>query len=274
MLRTTIVVLGLGLPTAFVLSGSADERLPPVSQWIPANAVLTLEMPRPDDLLDLVLNPRTLAAIESLPAYQQKVAQPEMREFFEIVKFLEARLDTDWKTGLRGLLGGGVTLAVVPDTGVLIFIEATDGGMLRQLQQIIVTFARGDAAKAGQPNRVRSAEYRGVTGWRLGDDQVHCIIGNRLIISNNDEALKAVIDLSKENAHQASLATLPAYQAARKAAGDGAAAVAFANIGLLKQYPPLRDVLGENREPLAVLLFAGVLDALQASDFLAAGLHE
>ena len=272
MLRTTLVVLGLALPAAVVLHGSGAEPLPPVSQWIPAEAVLTLEITRPDDLLDLVLNPPALSAIQALPVYQQKVAQPGMREFFEVVKFLEGRLDTDWQTGLRTLLGGGVTFAVVPDTGVLIFIEATDGAMLRELQQIIVTFAQGDTAKEGEPDRVASAEYRGVTGWRLADDQVHCIIGNRLIISNDDKALKAVIDL-KEDTHRARLADLPAYQAARKAAGEGAAAVAFANVGVLKQHPPLRDVLAKNRNPLAVLLFAGILDALKASDYLAAGLH-
>ena len=173
---------------------------------------------------------------------------------------------------MRKLLGGGITLAVLPNDTVLVAIDAEDGQMLRQLHEILLGFAKGDAAKEGQPERVTSKEYRGVTGWTFGGDEAHTIVGNRLLLANRSEAIKAALDLRAEPDDK-SLAGLPVYQAAKRAAGTDAAAMAFVYLNVLKQHPPVQQALMQTPNPLVALLLAELTEVVRESNWLAIGLH-
>ena len=272
MLRKSIVLVALVLPGLMLQPGLADEPLPPASQWLPASTPLVLELSKPDAFLDLALDPKVADSITSLPAYQRQASQAGFRQFMGVIDYLELRLGTDWRTALRKLVGGGVTLAAGPKESVILMVDAKDAKMLNELHEIVVGFAREEAEKEGNPGRVASAEYRGVTGWTLNPNQAHAIIGNRLLISNKPDALKAVIDL-RENADAKRLADLPAYQAAKKAAGPDAVATTYVNLEVLKQVPGLKKALNDETNPLVALLFAGVTEAVRESSWLAMGLH-
>ena len=56
-------------------------------------------------------------------------------------------------------------------------------------------FAKGEAEKADDPNRVKSNEYRGLTAWTFGKDEAHVIVGNRLLLANKPAILKTALDL-------------------------------------------------------------------------------
>ena len=105
---------------------------------------------------------------------------------------------------------------------------AEDPQMLQKLHDILLGFAKNEAQKQGQPDRVRSAEYRGVTGWTFNDNEVHVIIGNRLLAANKPDAIKAALDL-RENPSGGNLTEVIAYQTAKEAAGTDAVATAGLN---------------------------------------------
>jgi hypothetical protein len=273
MLRRVVTVwLGLALSAAMLETLAAAEPLPPASQWIPQETILTLEISRPKALLDTALDPKVCAAVTSLPVYQQATAQPGFKQFLGVIGYLERTLGTDWKTGLRKLLGGGVTFAAGPDGGVLLMVDAEDGHLLSQLHDVLLGVARNQAQQQGQPQRVVSVDYRGVAGWTFGGGEAHAILGNRLLVANKPEVLKAALDLREDPAGR-SLASLPAYLAAKKAAGSEAAATAFVNLEPLKQIPGVVKALSEEQNPLAALLLAGIREALRESNWLAMGLE-
>ena len=272
MFRRLVIVVGLALSSFVLQTTGAAERLPPAVQWIPQDAIVTLELTQPKALLDLFLDPKFAEAISSLSVYQQQASQPGFKEFLGVIAYLEATLGTDWKTAVRKLLGGGITLAVLPNDTVLVAIDAEDGQMLRQLHEILLGFAKGDAAKEGQPERVTSKEYRGVTGWTFGGDEAHTIVGNRLLLANRSEAIKAALDLRAEPDDK-SLAGLPVYQAAKRAAGTDAAATAFVYLKVLKQHPPVQQALMQTPNPLVALLLAGLTEVVRESNWLSIGLH-
>jgi len=193
------------------------------------------------------------------------------KQFLSVIEFLEFKLDTDWKSGLRKLVGGGVTFAVLPQETTLLIVDSEDADMLNKLHETLLGFAQGDAQKEGEPGRVASAEYRGVTGWTFGPNQAHAIVGNRLLVSNKPDALKAAIDL-REEPGGGSVASLAAYQAAKKAAGADAVARAFVNLEVIKQIPGVQKALNGEQNPLAALLFAGITEAIRESSWLAIGL--
>jgi Protein of unknown function (DUF3352) len=266
-----IVGISLGLLVLGLSRLPAAEKLPPTAEWIPQGAVLTVEITQTKPVLDLLLDEQTIAAATSVPEFKQALGSPQFAQFRAVVAYLEATLNTDWKTAARKLVGG-VSLTVYPSGGALLTVEAQDAELLKRLHDIILQFAKGEAEKAGQPNRVVSSEYQGITAWTFGADEAHAVIGNRLLIANRPAVLKAALDV-RAGANGKSLAASPAYQSARKALEANALGLALVNMEMLKQNPGIKDALAANTNPLATFLFAGVAETLRDSTWLAFGLH-
>lgn len=271
MYRKSSTLLGLALPVLLLGTAVAAEPLPAASRWIPQDAIVALEISRPKALLDLVFDEDTIRAVNALPVYQQLASGPEFKQFQQVVTFLETVFDTDWKTGLGRAIGGGVTFAAGADESIYVVVEAEDQRMLERLHEILLGFARDGATKEGQPGRVASAEYGGVTGWTFGGDEAHVIVGSRLLLSNKPESLKRMIDL-RADPEGASLAASPVYLAAQRAAGPDPVATAFVNLQVLKAHPPVAEALEASDNPLTALLFAGVMQSLRAANWVGMGL--
>ncbi len=272
MLRRLVMLLILAASVAASRARAVAEDLPRASRSVPRDAVVVLELSRAKALLDRVLDPEVASLAASLPGYEKWVSESGPRQFFAIVSHLEARLGVDWRTALRALLDGGLTFAARPDGAVLLVLDARDGKVLSQLHEIFLGFARADAESHGQPDRVASEDIRGVTRWTFGPNEAHAIVGNRLYLANGPDALQGVLDL-RAGPEEKALSSLSAYEAARRAAGGGAVALAFVNLEILKQHPPVRDALSQAQNPMVSLLLAGLTEALRASSWLAVGLH-
>jgi hypothetical protein len=264
-------VCGLAIAGWVGLAAAADEPLPPASDWIRQDAFLVVEVTDPEALVDLAVGPKVTSAVTSLPAYQAVMAQPGFQQFQQVIRHLETSLDVEWLPGLKSLVGGGVTFAVCPDESVLLVIDSDDAERLNKLHEILMNFARGQGALKGQGDPISSGEYRGVTGWTFGGDEAHCIVGNRVMISNKPAALKAALD-RRADPGGPNLSKSPGYQAAKKAAGEKAAAVAFVNMAAIKQAPQIAKLLSAGPNPAASLLIPGVTEALAESTWAAIGL--
>ncbi len=261
----------LFVSTALLLPTASAEPLPPANQWISPDAVLCLEISEPKNILDLVLHPQLLDTVAKSPEFKKQTETSGFKQFRMGLQFMELHLGTDWQTALRRLLGGGVTVAVGPGDASVLIVDAENAEILNKLHNVLKIIADGEAAKRNDPERVRSAEYRGVTSWTFGPNQAHAIIENRLVVTNRPNTLVEILDRRAE-ADGASLAQSPTYQQAKKAAGSDSSATLFANLEVLKQLPKLGKALEGQDNPLAVLLLAGVLEALRDSDWLALGL--
>jgi carbon monoxide dehydrogenase subunit G len=271
MLRRAFVAIGLVLVAGALRPATFAEELPPPSRWIPRDAVVSLEINRPKEVLSLLLDSKLAEAVTNHPVYKQATAQPGFQQFRGVIQYLEGQLDTDWKTGLKKLTGGGATAAITSNGIVLVMIDAEDGKLLTKLMDMIVGFAKTEAENQGNPNRVKSADYRGATCWEFSDGRAHAIVGNRFISANKAEGLKAVLD-TRAGSEGDSLTALPAYQTAKKAAGEEATATAFVNLAMLKQHPAVQQAIGKNTNPMGALLFAGLIDAVRQSNWLALAL--
>ncbi len=264
-------VVGLALPALWFESAMAAESLPPRVQWIPQNAVIVMEVSEPKAFLDLALGDKVKSFVTSSPFWKQAVAQPGFQQFEQIVRYLEATVNTDWQTGVRKLVGGGITSATLLSGASMLIVDAEDEKMLEKLHEVVMGGVQAEAANQGRANAVTSKEVRGVKVWTFGQGDLHALLGSRLVIVNRREALEAVLD-QRANPQGKSLATLPAFQEAKKAAGP-AAAFAYVNLEVLKRLPPVQQALNRSENPMAALLFAGVQDSLRGSKWLATGLR-
>lgn len=250
----------------------AAQTLPPATQWIPQDAVISLELSQPKALLELFAGEKATAAITALPLYRKQASTPQFKEFLNLVKFLEDTLGTDWRTGLAKLTGGGITFAICPEDTLILIIDAEDENMLERFHEILLNWARSEAEKQGQPNRVASTEYQGVTVWTFNGKEAHALIGKRLVYANRPEGLKAVLEIRDKGAGE-NLTSKAAYQAAKRAAGSDSVATVFADLSLLKYIPEVAGLLEKSGgSPLAALTFAGIIEAVRDSSWLALGL--
>ena len=252
-----------------VQTSMGAQPSPAVIQWIPQDAVMSMELTRPRALLDLFAGEKAVEFITSLPAYQKQTSNPKFREFLGVVAYLEATLGTDWRTALAKLTGGGITFAVCPEDTVILIVEAEDEQMLNKLHETFLNIAKDEARKQGQPDRVASKKYQDITAWTFNGEEAHAIIGKRFVLSNRLEGLKAVLD-RRAGSGGAGLASKLTYQTVKSKMGSGAVATAFADLALLKQIPDVAELLEQPRKnPLAALAFAGIVESIRDSNWLA-----
>jgi hypothetical protein len=247
----------------------AAQVLPPAVQWIPQDAAVAVQVSRPKAWLELLAGKEMTAAVASVPFYQELTSKPQFKEFLNSLKFLETALDTDWRTGLAKLTGGGITLAVCPNDTVVVIVEAEEERVLERLHEIFLGIARSGAEKEGHPERVASKDHGGVTAWTFDGKEYHAILGKRLVFANRAEGLKAVLDLRAAGADKALTANL-AFQAAQRAAGPEAVATLFVNLKPLMGLPQVGQFFDKQKDnPLAALALAGIGESVRRSNWLA-----
>ncbi len=268
MCTRSVLMLSLALPVLWLFPATTAQSPPPAAQWVPQDAVICLQVSRPKALLGLLTGKEMTQAVTSSPFYQGLASQPKFREFLNGIKLLEASLETDWRTGLARLTGGGITIAVCPQDTVVAIVDAEDESLLQKLHEIILNITRSEAEKQGHPERVISKEYGGVTAWTFDGKEAHAIVGKRLIFSSRAEGLKTILDL-RDPSGDKNLAASPNFQAAQKVAGAQAVATAFVNLKPVLGLPGLAQALEKQRaNPLAALLFAGVTESVRNSNWL------
>ena len=116
------------------------------------------------------------------------MAKTETQQILTMVNFFQTKYQADLPTMLGRLVGGGITLALGPKDSALLIVDAEDTKMLEEIHDFFRTIAKGEATKQGNPDRVASADYRGVTGWTFAPGESHAIIGSRLLLANRPEA--------------------------------------------------------------------------------------
>ena len=251
----------------------AAQDPPPAAQWVPGEAVLSLELTRPEAVLDLLLDEEITDFVTGLPVWQELEASGKLGEFQNIVNYVEFSVGTDWRDILARATGGGITLAVGPDGTVVLMVDAADEHIVAKLHEFFLEAARGEATKAGEPDRVRSEQHGDVEVWSFDGKEAHAILGKRFVLSNRPEGLRAVLEL-REGTREGNLATKASYQAATKAVGPDAALRVYVDLDTLKQAPDVARALEQGRQnPMVALLLAGVVDSLRESTWLASGLH-
>jgi len=259
-----VLVLGQG--------ARAAKTLAPATEWIPQDAVICVELKRPQALLDLLTGEKMTCAVTGQALYKKQAMNPKFMEMVNVIRFIEISLDTNWRKALAQLTGGGITLAVCPQDTVLAIVEAKDEQMLIRAHELFLSMARSDAQDKGQPDRIASAEYLGVKGWTTNGQEAHAIVGKRLLIANRAQGLKTMVEL-RNGKQEGVLASQSMYKAALQATGTRAVGRVFVNMTPIKGIPDFAKLLAQDESnPLGALFFAGIIEALHGSTWLALGM--
>jgi len=258
LLAVPIVVLAMGPLQA----ARGAEDLAPAVEWVPRQAVVVLNVARPKALLDLALRPQLIEAVKSSAAYKAAAAKPDFGPVKFIVDFAERQFKTDWQTVLGRGVGGGVTWAVGPSGGSLLIVDALDADVPSAFHDLAMLLT-GAASKDA---KTISTTYGGVTIWSLGPKMAHAIIGKRLVVASSVNVIKAALDLRGKSGK--SVASLPRYKQAVKAAGRDPVALLYVDAATVKKAPKVAKALAAETNPMLALLVAPVTEALGKSSWL------
>jgi len=263
-------ILIAGLVAVATADGASNRTA--LSELVPSQAALCLELYEPARLLDPLLAPAFAERLASLPSYANITSGPKFQELIAGVHFMESVALTNWQGVARKLTRNGIALAVGAGDRSLLVLDGDDPALLEKLHSMARQIAVSEAEKQGQTERVRSAEYAGITGWSFNGKEGHAIVENRLLVASDVEVLKAALDL--RNGGGSSLASRADYEAARKAVGPGAAGMLFVDLNQVRQAPGfLSGFDAQDPNPLLALLLAGVPSNLKSAPWLALGIY-
>ncbi len=241
-----------------------------MAQWIPADTPIMVEVSQPMALMGPLLDPEFSKSVTAVLEKGKPNAQ--LLQFQVVVGSLALQLGTDWRTGLRHLASKGLSFCVGLSGATLLAADGEDEEMLSKLNGIIWQFASSDAEKMNHPETVASSDYRGVKTWTMGTNEVHALLGPRLLLGNRTSFLKQALDLRAGESGKA-LASSAMFKAAREAVGKESVASVFMNLQTLRETPGLKKALAEDGNPVVALLLADTKAALRNASWLALGVY-
>lgn len=251
--------------------GWCDEPTVPATALIGDNAVIVVHVAKPQELIERAADERAVRLVQSLPPYQEAMARQETRDALGVVDFFKAKYQVDLPQLLTKLIGGGITLAVEPDDRSLLVVDAVDGEALQAVHDFLRTVVQGEARKQGDPDRVKSADYRGITGWSFAPGESHAIVGNRLLVANKPEVLKGALDRLLDSGGP-SIQDAARYPSAMRSLGDSAQVRVFVDLSAFNQLPAFQQAMTQDDNPLGRLLLAPFLVSVRDASWLAVGL--
>lgn len=269
MRRVAFLLLGV---VGMAGSGLHAAEPPRAAKWVSADeALIYVEVARPDGLLDVATSDRLRGLLKAIPNYDKALDNPQVKQGREVVEYVAKALDTTPEEGLRKLAGGDIVLAVEKPDRAYLIVTPKDAAFLDRAHAKLVELARADAKDKGNPDPVKQEEYRGVTGYSVSDKEDHAILDGRLVVASGGDALKALIDRVKDRgAAEHPLADDALWKARRAAIDPEAAAWAMARLDRLRELDPSKFA-PEQVNPGLLFLFGPYFDAARSADWIALG---
>ena len=282
--NSLILTLILTVQSVFAAVSVAEERFD-FAATLPPQTLAYVELSEPTKLLDVALSDRLISLLSETEDFQKYLGSKDFQTLQAVIDALESKVSVDWEEGVRKLTGGGFAASFDPThQAIVLMLRSRDADLLSKTHEALVELIEDDATNKGKESPVKNEEYEGVRGWTFGKGESHAIVGDLLLVSNKDDALKAWVDRhnarrdEKEKSESAATATLAddkMFQKARAEAGADASGFAFVRLA------PLRLLAGLSRlaerksdNPLVELIAGGIVDSLPHADYAVASLMQ
>ncbi|MDX2037854.1 MAG: hypothetical protein SFX72_14480 [Isosphaeraceae bacterium] len=190
-----LAALALFASTISPLARAADAPLG--VDWVSNDALVHVESARPTLLLDRFLSPSFQAYLGAIPQYKRYIESAEFKQQSAQIEFVATLLDTTWERAIRDLAGGGLILSAEVVDGkpaVTLILTPSDPAFLAKAHTKLLDLARADAKGKGNPDPIKTADHRGITGYSVSSEEAHAIVRDALVITNSPKHLKTVID--------------------------------------------------------------------------------
>src|SRR5262249_17739012 len=152
-----------GVITFPAAAGDSPSIAIAAEQLVAGDAAICLEVPRPDRLIDRLLDPQYQAYVKLAPRYKKFLENKNFADLRGVAKVIAAELGTTWDQGLRDLTGGGILATVEAEAGkepkVTAVITARKPELIDGVNQAFLKLVRQDAKEKGKPDPVKTFEH-------------------------------------------------------------------------------------------------------------------
>lgn len=269
ILRLSVVMLVL-LSSAAPMA-LADERTAP--EILPPSTAIFAEIRQPQDLLNTIYDHKLIRHIEELDQVRSAMEKKEYLNFKAGVAVIESQMGLPWRKIIGQAVGGGVAFAVDTKTrGVVILARSADDATPSKLIEILANLASLDAKNKGNPDPIKTNEYRGIKTYSIDKGKFAAAAG-WLLITNNDELGKQIIDSILDTPKE-SLAADAQFAKAHAAPSASTTAWAYVNTAAIRDAGFAKKLFtGQADNPLAELIFGGLLSTLEHTPYVTFGLE-
>jgi hypothetical protein len=246
----------------------AQDAGPEAARWVSSDAVLYIELPHPAALLDRLTDERLQGPLRFVPPIRAALDRDDLKKVGEVASIIAKKMGTTRAEALECVAGGGAVFVVeaIPDAppGAYLIVTPKDPAMLKKASAALIELARKDAEDKGQPDPVASIEYRGHTGYRLGN-AIYGIVNDRLIVADRPQSAKVVADRMLDGLGDAKpVSDRPEFAPRKLGLKKDAVAWAFARLDRIREInPDIARASSEKRKTPETILFGGWFDAVR-----------
>ncbi len=253
-------------------------------RFITDKADLVIKIENPRKLIETFRSLEAFKQAEQLEGIRQFLDSAPARRFFEFIAYYERDLGTAWPELLNKLAGGGIAIGAKIKDGVddpvLFVIQGTDEAMLAKFLERASDLLEQELSRSESKDKLTKDRYQTFDTLHFGKDLHLCRVGSALLFANKLEALHAGLDQHLENSSRGgkpakNMLNSPNLAETRKILPPNPQAWLWYGFNYLKNQPKAKDVLTTPRnDTILTFLFAGYLDVVRRSEFMAAGLYE
>lgn len=262
-----VLLTGGGVAPLPAADRSAADLLPPT-------VALYAELPRPPRTMRVLLDHPVLEKIKGLDEVQTAQRRKEYLAFQGVLTYVEMRLGMTWREAVERLTARGVTVAIdLPTRGLAVIVQAESEAALTQLRDDLMALARADAQNKGRRDPYQQHDYRGQTVYQV-DKGGFATVGDRLILVNQGDLGRAIIDrLLDDDADR--LSSQDRFAEAIQSRRSEVDAWVWVDVEVIRQQAARdgKPFQIQTDNPVAELLFGGLLDTFQRTPWLTATLE-
>ena len=253
------------------LRAEAERR--DAAELLPPSVVAYVEVSSPARLVEFLLEHPLRDRVEAMPAIAEALNSDGMTQFRSAVSVFEAGMGMRWPKVVASLTQGGAYAAFDAEhQAAIALLQAEDEAVLAQFRDTIFSAVRAGTSAGSSGDPIQSSEYRGVTGYSLGENAVLAVYDRWLIVSNKPAAVKSVIDQLLDPA-MPSLADSDRFRQSKAEADSDARAWGMVQVAAIRDAGVAKQLYSGKTENLLVeLLFGGIASTLKQTPWVAAEL--
>ncbi len=247
-------------------NGQSNES---AADLFPSDALLYLEVKDPKPLIQSAQASPIRKKVLQSTAYKAAIKGPDILKLQVALGLFEGHMEMPWQDALLACAEGGIYVAWDGQkNSPALLMRARDEQILEKLKQGIVKVAKA----SGNPNAIKSAEYRGIQAFGVNEIKFG-VLGKWFLVTSNNDLGKQIIDryLDQGTDH---LASAVEFSEAREKTNSQSNVWGFANVNGIRKTGKAKELfLGKTDNILAEAILGGLLTNLQHTAYAATSLE-
>src|SRR5262245_38347100 len=257
---------------------AADAKDP--LRFLPDSTDVVLKVEKPRILVDAILKHDLAKQAQELQIVRDFLDSADARKFFQLVAHFEKELGAPWPELIEKLAGRGIAAGLKyggDGAPFLIVLQGSDEATVTKFFGMAMSLFEDEVARQGAKERPKRKTYEGVEAIQLDKELLVARAGDAILLANKNESLKAGIDQYRASARDPKAKSIATSSAPTDVAGilpPNPALWLWLNMKPVKEFPQAKELFKNPRNDVAqTVVFAGYLDVIRRSDFVAAGLY-